>query len=181
MTTATIDNASRNGRASRSVSRHIPMVARVLMGLVFFVFGLNGFLHFIPQPAPPAPAAAFFGALFLTGYMLPLVMGTQLVVGVLLLSNRFVPLALTLIAPIIVNIVAFHVALAPSGLPLAFAVLVLELLLAWSYRGAFRAMLAQRVAVAGPEVDNPKNLASRVAIREPRPTKRPSSGYVGHS
>jgi hypothetical protein len=64
------------------------------MGLVFFVFGLNGFFHFIPLSAPPAPAGAFFGALSLTGYMLPLVMGTQLVVGTLLLSNRFVPLAL---------------------------------------------------------------------------------------
>jgi uncharacterized membrane protein YphA (DoxX/SURF4 family) len=126
------------------MSRHIPTVARILMGLVFFVFGLNGFLHFIPQTAPPAPAMAFFGALSLTGYMLPLVMGTQLVVGALLLSNRFVPLALALIAPIIVNIVAFHVALAPSGLPLAFAVLALELVLAWSYRGAFRPMVAQR-------------------------------------
>jgi len=116
------------------------------MGLVFFVFGLNGFLHFIQQPAPPAPAMAFFGALFATGYMLPLVMGTQLLVGVLLLSNRFVPLALALIAPIIVNIVAFHVALAPAGLPLALVVLAFELLLAWSYRAAFRAMLLPRVA-----------------------------------
>jgi hypothetical protein len=78
--------------------------------------------------------------------MLPLLMGTELVVGALLLSNRFVPLALAVIAPIIVNIVAFHVALAPSGLPLAFVVLTLELLLAWSYRGAFRPMVAQRVA-----------------------------------
>jgi uncharacterized membrane protein YozB (DUF420 family) len=114
------------------------------MGLVFFVFGLNGFLHFIQQPTPPAPALAFFGALSATGYMLPLVMGTQLLVGALLLSNRFVPLALALIAPTIVNILAFHVALAPAGLPLALVVLALELLLAWSYRGAFRAMLVRR-------------------------------------
>jgi uncharacterized membrane protein YphA (DoxX/SURF4 family) len=149
MTTATIDQSLANDRTSRSVSRHIPTLARVLMGLVFFVFGLNGFLHFIPQPPPPQPAMAFFGALAATGYMLPLVMGTQLLVGVLLLSNRFVPLALVLIAPIIVNIVAFHVALAPSGLPLALIVLVLELVLAWSYRENFRPMLAQRVAPRG--------------------------------
>jgi hypothetical protein len=88
---------------------------------------------------------AFFGALLATGYMLPLVMGTQLLVGLLLLSNRWVPLALAIIAPIIVNIFAFHLALAPSGLPLAFTVLGLELGLAWSYREAFRPMLAHRV------------------------------------
>jgi uncharacterized membrane protein YphA (DoxX/SURF4 family) len=147
MTAATIDRSP--GRTSRSASRHIATAARILLGLVFFVFGLNGFLHFIPQPPPPAPAMAFFGALFATGYMLPLVMGTQLLVGVLLLSNRFVPLALALIAPIIVNIVAFHAALAPSGLPLALVVLALELLLAWSYRGSFRLMLTPRVDPQG--------------------------------
>ncbi len=146
MTTATIDPHPAIGRTPRSASLRITTVARVLMGLVFAVFGLNGFLHFIRQPAPPQPAMEFFGALVVTGYMLPLVMGTQLLVGALLLSNRFVPLALALIAPIIVNIMAFHLALAPSGLPLAFVVLVLELLLAWSYREAFRPMLAQRVA-----------------------------------
>jgi uncharacterized membrane protein YphA (DoxX/SURF4 family) len=144
MTTAAIDRYPAGKRTSRSVSRHIPTAARILLGLVFFVFGLNGFLHFIPQPPPPEPAMAFFGALFATGYMLPLVMGTQLFVGVLLLANRFVPLALAVIAPIIVNILAFHAALAPSGLPLALAVLALELLLAWSYRGSFSSMLTPR-------------------------------------
>jgi uncharacterized membrane protein YphA (DoxX/SURF4 family) len=145
MTTATIDRSPASGPTSRSISRYIPMVARILMGLVFVVFGLNGFLHFIPQPLPPAPAMAFFGALLATGYVLPLVMGTQLLVGALLLSNRFVPLALAIIAPIIVNILAFHIALAPSGLPLALVVLALELLLGWS-RGAFLPMLTPRVA-----------------------------------
>ena len=149
MTTAAIDRHPAGRRTSWSVSRHIPTAARVLLGLVFFVFGLNGFLHFIPQPPPPAPAVAFFGALFATGYMLPLVMGTQLLVGVLLLSNRFVPLALAVIAPIIVNILAFHIALAPSGLPLALVVLLLELLLAWSYRGSFSSMLMPRVDPQG--------------------------------
>jgi len=163
MTTATSGPTLASGhQPPRSAFRYVPTVARVLMGLVFFVFGLNGFLHFIHQPAPPAPAMAFLGALLVTGYMLPLVMGTQLLVGVLLLSNRFVPLALGLIAPIIVNIVAFHVALAPAGLPLALVVLALELLLAWSYRGAFRPMLLQRVA---PQCKTPPapSLAERPA------------------
>jgi hypothetical protein len=144
MTTATIDRSPADARTPRSAFRHVATGARILMGLVFVVFGLNGFVHFIPQPAQPEPAMAFFGALIATGYMLPLIMGTQLLVGVLLLANRFVPLALALIAPVIVNILAFHVALAPSGLPFAFVVLALELLLAWSYRGAFRPMLTAR-------------------------------------
>jgi hypothetical protein len=74
-------------------------------------------------------------------------MGTQLIVGLLLLTNRFVPLALALIAPVVVNIVAFHIFLAPSGLPLALVVLVLEVYLAWAYRNAFRPMLAMRAAL----------------------------------
>jgi uncharacterized membrane protein YphA (DoxX/SURF4 family) len=154
MTTAAIDRPLPNTAHSRRPRwrfLYIPAVARVLLGLVFFVFGLNGFLHFIPQPAPPQPAMAFFGALLATGYMLPLIMGTQVLVGLLLLLNRWVPLALAMIAPIIVNIVAFHLALAPSGLPLASAVLVLELTLAWSYRKAFHPMLAQRVVSSAEE------------------------------
>jgi hypothetical protein len=119
------------------------------LGLVFFIFGLNSFLHFIPQPPPPEPAGAFFGALFATGYMLPLVMGTQLLVGTLLLINRFVPLALGNVAPIVINIIAFHVVLAPSGLPLAIVVLALEILLAWAYREAFRSMLEPRATSQG--------------------------------
>jgi uncharacterized membrane protein YphA (DoxX/SURF4 family) len=150
MTTAVaIDRPSADSPRPRSLSLCVPTAARVLLGLVFFVFGLNGLLHFIPQPVPPQPAMAFFGALLATGYMLPLVMGAQLLVGLLLLLNRWVPLALAIIAPIIVNIVAFHLALAPSGLPLAFAVLALELILGWSYRDAFRPMLARRVASSG--------------------------------
>ena len=116
------------------------------MGLVFLVFGLNGFLHFIPQPkaAMPEGAADFAGALMKTGYMFPLVMGTQLVVGVLLLANRFVPRALALITPIIVGIITFHVFLAPSGMAPGTVVAILDLYLAWAYRGAFRPMLAMR-------------------------------------
>jgi uncharacterized membrane protein YphA (DoxX/SURF4 family) len=129
-----------------SFARHLPTIARILMGLMFFVFGLNGFLHFIPQPkdAMPEGAAAFVGALVKTGYMFPLVMGTQLIVGALLLLNRFVPLALALIAPIIVGIVTFHGFLAPSGTAMAAIVLVLESYLAWAYRNAFGPMLAVR-------------------------------------
>jgi uncharacterized membrane protein YphA (DoxX/SURF4 family) len=125
----------------------LTLVARILLGLVFFVFGLNGFFNFIPPPKTPmAPGAlAFIGALMNAGYMLPLLAGTQTLVGALLLLNRFVPLALALIAPVIVNIVAFHAFLEPSGIVVALVVLILEIYLAWAYRGAFRSMLASRV------------------------------------
>ncbi len=134
------------GQKRKRIARHLPTIARILMGLLFFVFGLNGFLHFIPEPkqAMPEGAVSLIGALLKSGYMLPMVMGTQFLVGVLLLSNRFVPLALALIAPIILNIVAFHLFLAPSGLGLALVVLVLELYLAWAYRSSYRSMLNPR-------------------------------------
>jgi hypothetical protein len=130
-----------------SFTRFFPTIARILMGLPLFVFGLNMFLNFIPQPKTPiAPgAAAFAGALFKCGYMMPLIGATLLIVGALLLSNRFVPLALALFAPFIVNSIAFHTFLEHSGLPMAAIFLALELYLAWVYRQAYRSMLAARV------------------------------------
>jgi hypothetical protein len=123
----------------------LPGAARLVLGLAFAVFGLNGFLHFLPTPSgTPEAALAFGGALARTGYMFPLIKGTEVVVGALLLSNLFVPLSLALIAPVIVNIVAFHAALAPSGVGLGLVLLALELYLAWTYRAAFRPMLAAR-------------------------------------
>jgi uncharacterized membrane protein YphA (DoxX/SURF4 family) len=134
---------------SRTASRLVellPASARVLMGLLFFVSGLNGFLNFLPEPSVtlPAGAAAFSGALLNTGYMFPLIMASQLIVGALLLVNRFVPLALALLAPFVVNSIAFHIFLEPSGRPMAFVVLAFELYLAWTYRAAFRPMLRAR-------------------------------------
>ena len=128
-------------------SKILPTIARILLGLIFCVFGLNGFLHFIPEPKTPMTegAVAFAGALMNTGYMMPLVMGTQLLTGALLLINRFVPLALALIAPIIVGIITFHIFLAPATIGPAIVVVVLELYLAWAYRNAFRPMLAMKV------------------------------------
>jgi uncharacterized membrane protein YphA (DoxX/SURF4 family) len=147
----TMEGGVEAGRA-RSLVRRLPGVARVLMGIVFLASGLAGLLHLMPQPSTPLPegAAAFFGALMKTGYMIPLIFGTQLIVGALLLANRFVPLALALLAPFVVNSVAFHAFLERSGLPLALAVLALEIYLAWSYRKAYRSMLAMR-ATPGAE------------------------------
>jgi len=119
---------------------------RVLLGLVFVVFGLNGFFHFIPQPPMSGPPADFAGAMIATGYLFHFVKATEVLTGALLLSGRFVPLALTILAPVILNIVAFHAFLAPAGLPLPLIIVALEVFLAWSYRSAFRGVLRSDAA-----------------------------------
>ncbi|HSI10253.1 MAG TPA: DoxX family protein [Rariglobus sp.] len=131
---------------SRSFTRFIPPVARILMGLPLCIFGLNGFLNFIPPPPDPLPEAAanFAGALAASGYMMPLIGLTLLTVGVLLVINRFVPLALMLFAPFIVNSLAFHIFLEHSGLAPACVFLAFELYLAWVYRAAYRPLLTAR-------------------------------------
>lgn len=146
----TPDTDVAEGHATRPIARYLPVAARILMGLLFLVMGLNGFLNFIPQPSTPMPdvAVAFLGVFMKTRYMLPLIAGTETIVGALLLSNRFVPLALALLAPVVVNIFAFHLFLVPSGLGVAVVVVVLEIYLAWMYRKAYGPMLAMRVAPA---------------------------------
>lgn len=125
----------------RTLIDKLPVVVRSLLGLTFLVFGLNGFFQFLPQPAVPAEAGTFLGGLVSAKYLFPLLKGTEIIAGALLLSGRFVPLALTLLAPIIVNIAGFHLFLAP-GLPMVVFLLGSELYLAWAYRDAFRPMLA---------------------------------------
>jgi len=116
-------------------------VARLLAGAIFTLFGLNGFLHFLPMPPSQGNAAQFLGGLAAASYFYPLLALTEFAAGVLLLTGRFVPLALLGLAPVIVNIVGFHLSAAPQGLPLAFVVLALELYLAWAYRDSFAPVL----------------------------------------
>jgi putative oxidoreductase len=120
------------------------IIARYLLGFVFFVFGLNGFLHFIPSPPPPGIAGQFVGALFVSHFLV-VVFLLQLIPAILLLINRYVPLALVLLGPVIVNILLFHALMAPSGLPLALVVVALWLIVAASVRPAFRGIFQQRV------------------------------------
>lgn len=130
--------------------KYIPIIVRILLGLALTVFGLNAFLNFIPQPETPFSerAAVFVSALMESGYMMELIGGTQLLAGVLLLANRFVPLALLLLAPFLVNALAFHIFLEPSGLPMAIVFVVLELYLAWVHRAAWRPLfIARKTAV----------------------------------
>jgi len=115
--------------------------ARLLVGLVLFVFGLNGFFHLIPFPPMSGSPADFAGAMIAAGYLFPFVHATEVVAGALLLSGRFVPLALTVVAPVVLNILAFHLFLAPSGLPFPLIIAALEVFLAWGYRSAFRPLL----------------------------------------
>jgi len=106
---------------------------------VFFVFGLNGFFHFMPNPPPTPAAGAFFGALIATHYLFFLIFGAQVLGGVLLLIGVAVPFALVLLAPVVVNIIFFHLYLSPVPMQLAIAFIVtaFELILAWHYREAF--------------------------------------------
>ena len=124
------------------------LIARIVLGLIFVVFGLNGFLHFITQPEMPQAAITFFGGLAAAGYMLPLLFGTQIVGGVLLLIGM-VPLALLILAPVIVNILGFHLFVSPSGLGLALVVAALELFLAWAHRDAFWPLFASSASAVG--------------------------------
>jgi len=123
------------------------LIARILLGLLFAVFGLNGFLHFIPQPPPTGLAGQYIGALFVSHYLV-VVFLLELIGGLLLLANRFVPLALVLLGPVIVNILLFHAFLAPEGLPMAFFATVLWLVVFAGVRSAFAGVFAQKVEVS---------------------------------
>ena len=114
---------------------------RVLLGGGFVVFGLNGFLYFMKMEAPPAAGAAFFGALFQTKYMIPLIFGTELLGGLMVLTGLFLPLGLTLLAPILLNVILFHLFLAPGGMLIGILFTALELYLVIVYRKYFAAVL----------------------------------------
>jgi putative oxidoreductase len=121
------------------------LISRLLLGLLFTVFGLNGFLHFIPMPPPEGLAGQFMGALFVSKYLVPIFV-LQLIGGVLLLANRFVPLGLSLLAPIIVNIVLFHVTMDPKGLGMAIVTVALWSVVFFRERAAFRSLFAAKSA-----------------------------------
>src|ERR1700741_4409755 len=126
------------------VMRTASAIARYLAGAIFLVFGLNGFLNFIPLPPPRGIAGQFMSGLYATHHLWVL-FAFQLVAGVLLLVNRFVPLAVAILAPVIVNILSFHVLMAPSGLPLALFVAVLWAVIFVDVRSAFAALFQARV------------------------------------
>jgi len=123
--------------------RIVTVIARVLLGLIFFVFGLNGFVGFIPMPPLAGTAGAFIGALFSSHYLY-LVSAVQLIAGVLLLLNRFVPLALAMLAPMLANIIAYHLTMQLEGWPLAAITTLLWAIVVWRYRAHFTALFVQK-------------------------------------
>jgi uncharacterized membrane protein YphA (DoxX/SURF4 family) len=115
------------------------LISRLLLGLIFLVFGLNGFLQFIPAPMPTGIAGQYVGALFVSHY-LAAVFALELVAGLLLLANRFIVLAIAILAPVLVNIVLFHACMAPTGFAPAAIAVALWLVLFVRERAAFSAL-----------------------------------------
>ena len=131
------------------MKKWIDLVAHLILGLIFFLFGLDKFLNFLPQPELEPAAGAFFGALAETGYFLKLLATVEVIAGTWLLMRRFVPLALVMLAPVVVNILFFHLFLSPAGLPIALVVVVLEAYLGfWVYRRNFGPVLAAKPSPA---------------------------------
>jgi len=117
------------------------LIARLLLGLIFVVFGSNAFLHFIPMPPIPQNLAGDFVKVFFASGYVYVIGGLQVFGGLLLLIGRFVPLGLTILGAIIVNILLFHILMAPEGFPPAIVVTVLELFLLWRYRQSFAGLM----------------------------------------
>jgi len=119
------------------------VIARYLAGVIFLVMGLNGFLNFIPLPPPGGTAGQFMGALYVSHYLW-VIFAFQVIAGVLLLVNRYVPLAVAILAPVLVNILTFHALMAPSGLPLALFVALLWIVIFVEVRPAFSGLFQSR-------------------------------------
>jgi putative oxidoreductase len=124
----------------------VALIARLLLGLIFFVFGLNGFLHFIPMgQMPTGLAGQYIGALLQSHYIY-FVAALQVVGGLLLLVGRYVPLGLTLLGPVIVNILLYHILMDPKGLPMACIVAILWGIVAFRHRQYFSGLFVQKAA-----------------------------------
>ena len=159
----------------------LTVIARILLGLIFVVFGSNAFLHFIPMPPIPQNLAGDFVKVFFASGYVYVIGALQLVGGLFLLVGLFVPLGLTIFAAIIFNILVFHTLMAPEGFPPALVVTALELFLLWQYRAAFTALPAgaawRRVAFrgrahsAGVEAVRPSRGRAN-ALRPPAATSR---------
>jgi putative oxidoreductase len=131
-------------KKENQVMRIASAISRYLSGVIFLVMGLNGFLNFIPMPPPGGIAGQFLGVLYASHYLW-VIFGFQLIAGVLLLVNRYVPLAVAMLAPVLVNILTFHALMAPSGLPLALFVVALWAVIFVDVRPAFTGLFQSRL------------------------------------
>ena len=121
----------------------VALIARILLGLIFLILGLNGFLQFIHAPLPTGMAGTFLGVLIHSHYIF-FICGVQLIAGVLLLVNRFLPLALVLLGAVIANILAYHLTMQWMGIPLAIFVAILWTILAWRLRAYLAPLFVQK-------------------------------------
>ena len=125
------------------------VAARILLGLIYFVFGLNFFLHFLPTPPPHGGVAdAFTGGLFQSGYFFPLLKGLEVVLGAMLLIQYFVPLALVVLAPISINILLFHAFLSPENTIMGIVIVLANFYLAWAYRSYYKPLFVHKTSVS---------------------------------
>jgi putative oxidoreductase len=124
--------------------KFVYIAARLLLGLIFLVLGLNGFFHFIPGGPPPGPASDFYNAIVVESHYSILVFGVQVICGLLLLSNQYVALALVTLAAVLANILTFHITMWPASLPLPLFVTLLWFLVCWPIRSEFATLLARK-------------------------------------
>jgi len=161
--------------------------ARIILGLAFLFFGLNGLLHFLTMPAPTGNAAIVFTGLATDRFLFPTMFTVMTISGALLLVGRFVPLALTVMAPVLVNIAIFHLSVDLRGIGPGALLTVLVVFLAWSYRDAFKTMLAakhklgaQPTLLPRPEVPSTKQPAASGTAWPPPPTQQPAPAVHVH-
>lgn len=124
--------------------KHVKTSLRIILGLIYFIFGLNGFLQFLPQPPMPEAAGAFAGAMFATGYFFPVLKAIEVLGGLTLLSGFFAPLSLVILAPITLQIFLFHAFLAPQGMFIQVLMLGIHLALGWFYRSSYTELLKSK-------------------------------------
>ena len=130
----------------------VALIARIILGLIFLVFGLNGFFQFLEMPPMSEEADAYLGALAATGFFFPALKIAEILSGILLLSGRFVPLALLILAPIVLQIVLFHAFLDPGGMALPIVILILEFYLGLVvYRSSFDSVLSAGGGASGDD------------------------------
>jgi Na+/phosphate symporter len=140
--TSTSSSAQQTAGAASLTHEHskATKVVRTMFGAAFVMFGLNGFLHFMSPPPMSEGGMTFMGAMMASGYFFPFLKATEIISGLLILSGRMTALGLVILAPIIVNILAFHLALAPASLPMAVMLVGIQGWLAWKHRAAYRGL-----------------------------------------
>ena len=131
------------------IIKQLPMLTTYALGAIFLIFGLNGFLGFLPTPPMEGSAAAFMGGLGASGYFFPLLKLTEISIGLALLTRRFVPLALVVLAPISLQILAFHLFLAPQGIALPLFIVVAHVALAYHHRSAYQPLFVSKASTEG--------------------------------